>query len=183
MMTQPVDRRAMIIGRLVELFSGFTVQLQGDGISGPVSIDPTLFVHNRGELPGTQSGAEPKIPGLILLDADEVKDPRFVPKDVGRQLPIAPQVMRMTPEIYIVLDVRKPNNINVGEDLNTARAALLDLILHDSVLQSIVGANGQIIYDGCVTDLARNRTMRGQMGLSITFVYPLIPGQLLGFNA
>jgi hypothetical protein len=169
----------MIINRLVELLSSFTCQLQGDHLSGPLMIDPSLFVHNRGELP---SSPEPKVPGLVLLDADEVKDPRFVQAQPGRKLPMGTQVMRMTPEIYIVLDVRKPNNTNVGEDLNTARAAILDLIMHDEVLTALVGDNGQITYDGCVTDLARNRTFRGQMGLSITFVYPLLPGELVGFN-
>jgi hypothetical protein len=31
------------------------------------------------------------------------------------------QIMRMTPEIYVVLDVRPVGNLNVGKDLNTAR--------------------------------------------------------------
>jgi hypothetical protein len=55
----------------------------------------------------------------------------------------------------------------------------LGKILNDKTLQRIVGDNGQISYDGCVTDLARNRTMQGQLGVSITFVYPLIPGELI----
>ena len=87
--------------------------------------------------------------------------------------------MRMTPEIYVVLDVRKPNNKNVGEDLNKARLAILGTILTDKTLWTMVGDNGQISYDGSVTDLARNRTMKGELGVSITFVYPLIPGELI----
>ena len=38
-------------------------------------------------------------------------------------------VERGQPEIYVVLDVRKPTNTNAGEDLNLARAAILNLIL------------------------------------------------------
>jgi hypothetical protein len=172
-----LDRRAMIIDRLVELLSSFAVTLRGDPLSGPLAVDPAVFTHNRGELPNE------KVPGLILLDADETRDPRYAQQQAGRRTPVAPTLMRMTPEIYVVLNVRKPQNMNVGEDLNTVRAALLNLVLHDTVLTSIVGENGQILYDGCVTDLARNRTMKGQMGLSITFVYPLIPNELLGFTS
>jgi hypothetical protein len=36
------------------------------------------------------------------------------------------QMMKMTPEIYIVLDVRGVTNENVGKDLNTARLASLE---------------------------------------------------------
>lgn len=166
-----VDRRALILNRLVELLKDFTIHLTGDTLSGPVA---TQFVHNRGELPSE------KAPGIILLDADEARDPRFTAKPSGRNTPMRPQVMRMTPEIYVVLDVRKPLNKNVGEDLNTARAKLLNLVMLDPQLSQIVGANGDIVYDGCLTDLARNRTMKGQMGVSFTFVYPLNPTDLNG---
>jgi hypothetical protein len=131
-------------------------------------------VHNRNELPAD------KVPGIILLDADEVSDPSFLKAAPGRQLPPGAKVMRMTPEIYGVLDVRKgaQQNENVGEDLNLIRGAILNLILHDATLQGIVGSNGQIVYDACVTDLARNRTMKGQIGISVSFIYPLFPQEL-----
>src|ERR1700677_1750672 len=106
------DRRAMILARLAEMFSTFTVNLLGDPISGPLAIDPTLFVHNRGEL------GETKVPGLVLLDGDEVKDPRYLQAQPGRSVPPGTAIMRMTPEIYIVLNVRKPQHDNVGDDLN-----------------------------------------------------------------
>ena len=167
------DRRALIIERLVELFTGFSVQLAGTPLSRSVSITAGNVVHNRDQLPAE------KVPGLIILDGDEIKDPRVLEMPSGRNLPVSPSLVRMTPEIYIVLDVREPLNINVGEDLNTARAALLNLVLHDATLSQIVGANGQIVYGGCVTDLARNRTMKGQMGIMLTFVYPFIPNAFI----
>lgn len=161
-----MDRRDRILERLFELLSGLTVTLT----TGNVTFADGHIVRNRDELPAD------KVPGIILLDADEVRDPR-VPEIAGRELRPGPTLMRMTPEIYVALDVRKPANKDVGKDLNTARAALLKLVLHDTMLQKIVGANGSISYDGCVTDLARNRVMKGQMGLSITFVYPFIPDE------
>jgi hypothetical protein len=161
-----MDRRSAITERLYDLLAGLDVTLS-DG-----AIAAGNIVRNRNELPAG------KVPGIIVLDADEVKDPRS-PDISGRNMPVGPSLVRMTPEVYIVLNVRKPNNANVGQDLNVARAEILRLVLHDPQLSALVGANGAITYDGCVTDLARNRTMQGQMGLSITFTYPLLPGELV----
>lgn len=161
------DRRTDILAQVHTLLNGLTITLS-DGI-----IPAKNFVHNRNELP------KELVPGIILLDADEVSDPRGLQMPPGRGGPPGAKLMRMTPEIYVVLDVRKPNNVQVGEDLNKARLAILGTVLNDKTLQAIVGDNGQISYDGCVTDLARNRTMQGQLGVSITFVYPLVPGELI----
>jgi len=115
------------------------------------------------------------VPGIVLLDADEIRNPRQIPPTRGMtETRVPPQVMNLTPEIYVVLDVRGIENLNVGEDLNTARLAILSTVLQDQILQKITGPNGSICYDGCVTDLARNRTMKGQLGISITFTYPLL---------
>src|ERR1035437_4934688 len=161
------DRRSLIIEQAYDLLQGLEITLS-NGV-----IKARNIVHNRNELP------KEMVPGLIFLDADEVSDPRGIQAPPGRGGPPGAKLMRMTPEIYVVLDVRKPNNVNVGEDLNKARLAILGTILNDKTLQQIVGANGQISYDGCVTDLARNRTMQGQLGISVTFVYPMIPGELI----
>lgn len=164
-MTARADRRALILAQAFDLLKGLTVTLN----SG--TIPAGNIVHNRNELPAEM------VPGLIFLDADETRDPRVADLSLGRNLPPGPSLMRMTPEIYIVLDVRKPQNTKVGDDLNLARAAILNILLHDPVLQALTGANGSICYDGCVTDLARNRKMEGQMGLSITFTYPFVPDE------
>ena len=169
-MTQPRrDRRAQILARLNVLLPELSITLS-------TGVIPTgNFVHNRNELPAG------KVPGIILLDADEVKDPRALKQEPGRQLPPGCQVMRMTPEIYVVLDVRKgaKQNENVGEDLGIARAAIISAVFADHTLQDICGSNGGIVYDGGVSDLARNRTMQGQLGLSFTFVYPLFGQELV----
>lgn len=162
------DRRQEILDRLWAIFESFTFDLAG-GPNGAISIRLGNAVRNRSELQAD------KLPGIILLDADEVKDPRTLKAAPGMQQARMPaQLMRMTPEIYVVLDTRPIGNMNVGKDLNAVRLAILNAIMADAQLQTIVGPNGDIVYDGCVTDLARNRTMKGQLGISVTFCYPLI---------
>lgn len=163
-MTVKVDRRRLLLDRLEAILSSLTITLTTG------TIPAGNFVRNRDELP------EEKVPGIILLDADETRDPRY-PSLQGRSERMGPGMMKMTPEIYVVLDVRKPQNKNVGEDLLTARGVILDAVAHDPTLQQITGSSGGIIYDGCYTDLARNRQMRGQMGLMVTFGYPFVPDE------
>ena len=158
----------MILDRLFTILKGLPIALT----AGVIPLDEGHRVHNRDELP------KEKVPGIILLDGDETKDPRF-PQNSGRGTPVSPGMMKMTPEIYVVLDVRKPQNTNAGEDLNLARAAILNAVLHDKTLQTLMGSSGTITFDGAYTDLARNRQMRGQMGLSFTFTYPFIPNEFL----
>lgn len=169
-MTVPlIDRRQLILAQLYDILSGLNVSLLG-GPNGPVTVVPGNIVHNRDQLP------QEKVPGIILLDADETMFPMPM-RAPGRETRPRPSLMKMTPEIYTVLDVRSPQNQNVGEDLNTVRSVIVDRVLHDKTLLLITGDNGWITYDGCVTDLARNRVMKGQMGISLTFVYPFIPDE------
>jgi hypothetical protein len=163
-MTALVDRRALILERLTTILSGLSVAISTG------TIPAGNIARNRDELPPEL------VPGIILLDADEVRDQRF-PVNQGRGGPSGPGMMIMKPEIYVVLNVRKPKNKEVGEDLLLARAAIVALVLGDPGLQQITGSGGSIVLEACVTDLARNRTMRGQMGLSFSFGYPFIPGE------
>jgi hypothetical protein len=165
-MAAKADRRAFILARSFDILSNLIITIS-TGV-----IPAGHIVHNRGELP------EELRPGLIFLDADEVRDPRYVQNAAGRSTPPKSGMMRMTPEIYAVLDDRKPANLLVSEDLLLMRTAVLNALFTDPQLQQFTGAEGSIVYDGCVTDLARNRQMKGQMGLSITFGYPFIPGEL-----
>lgn len=165
-MTVLADRRALLLQRQFEILSGLTVQLT------ETVIVPGNIVHNRNDLPKNLR------PGIILLDADEVRDPRTPDLRSRPDAPPSPSLMRMTPEVYVVLDDRKPHNKFIGEDLLLARAAILYALLADQTLLTICGGNGTIGYDGLVTDLARNRVMEGQEGMSITYTYPFIIGEL-----
>jgi hypothetical protein len=174
-MTQYNDRRQAVLSRLDALLSDIGPIVLLGGPNGATTIAEGNYVLNRNALP------ENLVPGIILMDADEVRNVRQTQPPPGMaQRGVSDQVMSMTPEIYIVLDVRKPQNENVGADLNTARLAILAAVLPDTGLWNIVGANGNIVYDGCVTDLARNRLVQGQMGISITFSYPLKRTEYVG---
>jgi hypothetical protein len=169
-MATTTDRRELILERVYDLLSELTIPILGGPVPAKItSIPAGNIVRNQNELD------KAKVPGIILLDGDEVKDPRQQRPERGMvENGVPDSIMRMTPEIYVVLDVRDRTNENVGEDLNAARLAILGAVLPDLTLQSIVGGNGNIVYDGCVTDLAKNRQMKGQLGISITFNYPLI---------
>jgi hypothetical protein len=127
------------------------------------------FVRNRGELPVD------KRPGVIQLDAHEIADIKAF--DRGR-VAASPNIIRLSPEIYITLEGRKPDNLAVGRDLNSIRVSILKAVLLDETLQGLVSSNGEIRYESCVTDLARGQNMDGEMGLVISFAYPLIPKEL-----
>jgi hypothetical protein len=174
-MTEYFDRRQLILERVYQNLGALTIPLLG-GANGPVTIVPGNIVHNRNELPAE------KVPGIILLDADEVRDTRQMQPPPGMaQRAVPPAIYKMTPEIYVVLDGRPvSNDQNFGVDLNTARLAILGATLPDPYLQQLVSANGNIVYDGCVTDLARNRVMKGQLGISISFSYPLLLKEFVG---
>jgi len=176
-MTTFDDRRQAILTQVFTLLSGLTIELSETNAANnlPISIPAGNIVRNRNVLP------KQLVPGIIMCDGDEINDPRIQRKERGStETGVPPQVMKMTPEIYVVLDERKPGNVNVGEDLNLARLAILAVLLPDRTLQAITGTNGDILYDAAVTDLARNRAMEGQLGLALTFSYPLLPSEVIG---
>ena len=162
-----IDRRGLILSTLNAMLPALQIPTSW----GPIPVEN--YVHNRNEL------TEERRPGVILLDGDETGDPRVPVPVPGRSPSIMPRMMRMTPEIYVVMDDRKPQNIGITEDLALARSVIVKAILTHPTLLDAVTTNGQIIYEGCVTDFARNRTNEGQMGLLFEFVYPFIPGEIL----
>ena len=104
------DRRQIILDRLYELLGGLTIPLLG-GPDGAVSIIPGNIVQNRNELP------KDKVPGIVILDADEIKDPRAQLRERGLTETRVPSgIMKMTPEIYVVLDTRGITNKNFMGD-------------------------------------------------------------------
>jgi len=148
-----MDRREQILARLADVLG---------------TIAPTF--RNRGELP------DDKRPAITLLDADELT--KETPMSVGTRISIAPKFISLQPEIYIALDSRKPDNKNTGQDLNVLRVKIVKAVCLDGVLITLVGSNGRIEYNGCITDLARNRDMAGEMGLIFAFVYIINPSEL-----
>jgi len=149
------DRREEILARL------YVVAQEAEGVKS--------WVWNRGELPND------KRPGIIVFDGDELAKEG----DIGRGRPSnAPNMVTATPEVYFILDDKKPANLTVGTELNTFRRKFIHSVLYDAALQGIVGTSGSMRYDGLVTDLARGRQMVGELGMSFSFTYPLIPSEL-----
>lgn len=146
-----IDRRELILSNL------FTVLQTVAGIAN--------YYRNRGEL------GDDLRPALILFDGDEIADDRS--KGRGR-LAAVPNLVSMTVGIHVVLKDRKPANANVGQDLNAFRMAILKVIMGSAALRNACGPNGDIQYEGAVTDLASGRDMTGEIALSVTFVYPLL---------
>lgn len=147
-----MDRREAILTQLATTLSAV------DGVKS--------VWRNRGELP------EDKRPAVLILDADEVAGTQVSNGRGQPGLAQQPVMVIMRPEIYILLEQREPKNENAGQDLNGLRITILNAINSDTQLASLVTANGQIIYEGTLTDFATGRGMTGQMQLQFAFSYP-----------
>ncbi|MCW2854367.1 MAG: hypothetical protein JWM84_4031 [Nocardioides sp.] len=147
-----MDRREAILARLLEIAAA---------IPGIV-----LAARNRPDF------SDRARPAILILDADETADDRE--KGRGRAAN-APNLVGMTPEIHVLLGGKHEQ---IGTQINALRVLLLKAVLTDEALRTIVGPNGEIRYEACATDLAAGRAVEGNLGVSFTFTYPLIPSEL-----
>lgn len=116
-----------------------------------------------------------KRPAIQLLDSDEVADRAYQ----GRGRPAnSPNMIVLSPEIFVIGKNKKPVNETVGTDLNIVCAKVIKAVLTDTDLINLVGSNGEIRYDGLVTDLGEDRTIEGKARVGISFVYVLRPDEL-----
>lgn len=146
------DKRESILVRLLEISKGI------DGIQAAY--------RNKDEI------GEKLRPAIVILDADEASNDG----DNNRGRPFASlRRVTMTPEIYIILG-GKPET--VGTDINALRSKLIKAILTDTTLAGIVGTSGGMSYEGCITSLARGRTMEGECSILFSFTYILNPSEL-----
>lgn len=132
--------------------------------------DIKTFVRNR-QLLETE-----KRPGMVLLDGDET--PRLsldLRRLQGRAQLMAPQIVQLRPEIYILLAEGRPRNEQVGQELDAFRIAFLKAVWEDVTLATIVGSNGSMAYNGCVTDLKSGSALTGQMRIDFIINYTLKP--------
>jgi hypothetical protein len=150
-----VDKREQILSRL------FAVLQTVPGI--------ITCVRNRGELDIDDR------PAIYLMDGDEKADDKA--REKGR-LAAYPNLVVMEPEVYAALKSQKPQNLTIGQSLNSFRTEIIKAVLNDATLRSLVGSNGEIFYGGCLTDLARGREMNGEIGLIFAFRYVLNPRDL-----
>jgi hypothetical protein len=153
-----IDKREAILARLVELMSEEYVAAKS-------------VVRNRGLLSNDVR------PAVAIMDADERA--RLTGDGQGRgnrgRVVMTPQLMTMTPEIYVIPQIKKPQNVGIGTEVNDFRMTIVRVIAQDPVLISIIGANGSIAYMGMVTDLKSGAAVDGQCRLDFAFTYLLDP--------
>lgn len=145
-----MDKREMILARLFAILQSVP------------NVEHCF--RNRAELP------DEKRPAIILLDGDETATKQ---RNDQPSVNAAPNLINVAPEIYVSLKGQKPDNKTVGQDVNTWRRKIIKLILTDAMLVDLVGPNGTITYNGCVTDLRKGHAMNGELGLDFTFAYVL----------
>lgn len=147
------DKREEILARLVVIVGAI------DGVVTAARNQPDIDDEQR--------------PAIVILDADEAADDAD-PAGVMRGS-AARRRIGMSPEIYILLGA---NPEDVGTTINAMRAKVIKAILMDATLNTIIGANGAIRYEGCATGLSRGRGLEAEMGVSFTFSYILNPADL-----
>lgn len=150
--TEP-DRRELILERLKAVYESV------DGVK--------KAYRNRLDIPESQ------LPALAILDADESNDDQ-VPDGIGRRAGLAPIVVTMTPESYIIGAAKSDK---IGSDLNAFRIKLIKAVLGDETLLSLC-KDGDIRYMGFATGLAAGRSMEGEAGISFQFRYVIRPSKL-----
>ena len=113
-------------------------------------------------------------PAIILLDADEESTGSQGTNGRGGMM-MRPAIVTMRPELYVLLDERRLENDTVGQDLNNYRVELSRAIATDQQMVALLGSNGKVVYNGCVTDLKSGSALTGQMRLDFAFTYLFVP--------
>jgi hypothetical protein len=143
------DRRELILARLVEISASIS------GIKTALRNIDTVSDTSR--------------PAMVVLDADENTDTDI--KHRGRP-PLSPNLHALMPEVQIMVGGPAAT---IGSNLNFYRALFLKALQDDAIngtLANLIGDNGNVFYDGCTTNFGRERTMSGEMTLSLEIRYP-----------
>ncbi len=112
-----------------------------------------------------------EFPAILLLDADEESDDTAD----GRRPVNRTSMVVMSPETYVIFGGLPEN---VGSELNRYRARIIQAVLTDTELATLVGTNGDVAYLGCATSLSRGRELIGDIGLNFSIRYYLKPTAL-----
>lgn len=136
-------------------------------------------VRDRGVIPPfDQETKLANLPAAVLLDGKEDVRVKTLGKNPGGMMP--PTVMALYPQVFVILMPRSNvTNEGVGEELSSWRVKVLRAILYDTVLQQLLGPNGEIAYLGCATDMQTGSTMEGQIQLDFVLTYTFDPNDLL----
>jgi hypothetical protein len=149
------DNRELILSRLMVI---------SQDISGIVTV-----ARNRGLL------RTEKRPAIIIADGDEsvsLNSPKT------NRPGMTPTINSMRPEIYVILNEQPTTNKEdneIGQQLNAFRMTLVSKIASDAELKTLLGSNGGVSYNGCVTDLKSGSPFMGQMRIDFRFNYVFDP--------
>jgi hypothetical protein len=111
---------------------------------------------------------EARMPAIVVFDADEEIAP--LPDTARYKGPMAPQVMIMRPEVFVVLSARAAD---AGTRLNQLRARIYNAVVTNETLSDIVGTNGRISLEAGRSGFAVERTMSSELRLEFGFTYVL----------
>ena len=150
-----MDKREQILQRLVSVAESLP------GVSAVLRNQPKLDDTRR--------------PAIVILDADEAVE---LGPDGARREAGATMLVAMTPQVFIHATGDNASDDSAGPTVNAWRAAWLKAVLLDPELLALVGSNGSIRYAGSATGFGWGRVMQGEIGIEITFVYPLKPSDL-----
>lgn len=142
------DKRELILARLAVVLAA---------VPGVVSFgrnDPTL--------------PESKLPGVLLLDADEEA---YLPT-YGRNRPVpSPNKVSMSPEVHVLV---QDGPDDVGATLNSLCEAIVEAVLNDSILYGLC-CDDEMEFEGMGMSLDLGRSVLAEGQLNFTFRYTLWP--------
>lgn len=147
-----IDKRELILERLFVILQSIT--------------DFETKARNRGLMDQEMR------PAVILLDGSEIA--KLTSNDHLGRPKISVTLVVMRPQIFIVLKSKKPQNEAIGETLNAFRIKVMDAVVQDNELSTLIGSNGNIIYEGCDTDLESGRMVEGQMQIKLAITYAFV---------
>jgi hypothetical protein len=113
-----------------------------------------------------------RCPGIALLDGDEATKATGAGRGRVRMTPV---ITILKPQVFVLLKLKKPQNEQVGQHINAYRGAVIKAVASDAQLIALIGANGDITYDGCETDLKTGMEMTGQIQLNFSISCVLDP--------
>jgi hypothetical protein len=156
-----VDRREQILLRLLAILNGM-VQ----------STPPIVVTVVRNQ----DLRKDEDRPGLVLLDGDEFNSLSDNAKR-GRRSGMAPQLMTMSPQVFILMNEQRPSRETIGPDTNALRIKIVNAVSSDEQLAALYGANGSIYLNTVTTDMKSGGAVTGSMLLDFRITYPLIPNE------
>lgn len=116
-------------------------------------------------------------PAVAILDGDEIA--RLTGDGLGRgnrgRVAMGPQLMIMTPEVYVLPKSKHPMNVGIGTEVNSFYDTIVRVVANDPILIELVGPNGSIALMRLITDLKSGSALDGQCRIDFNFTYVFDP--------